>query len=1488
MYIKHIHEYSFNKGYLRLSARSAKLSDHYAYLLKQIGSFYVYEGAGLNMKDLIYGQYRNSGIDFSPVIAAYLLQENQEAIGYCKDVLLSENNTGVISRHLIMAIEMSSNEELQDLLIQVFLAARLQEGLRQSIAETCDEFTIGFFKKALQCIIDHNLIRYSSIQRAVLTWCGLGTDHFEERDVKILLALFDKYVLNSCSIEQALKEENPLELYLALYSIGVEDNDKAVHLALSYLDLEDTHKVASVLTYLRLSNVFKSEEHLYLFDKYKDNDWIMALFFNQMPYDHINISKDKAYEYFIKIEQYLRTFKNKKKVKTKGFEWFEMNLESYTIVRLLFQLVRISKSKETVTLFLPYIRHITFHKEYENFIKNDIKLVDEDIRKKFYIKNLSVSDDRLQNKCKEALCEMKLTDNDIKSIEEKLKSKRSETRTAVLEIINKQHIDLIIRSHDRLKDSKDEYQRNGAKDLERKYPEVFHYKQEKIFYSLDEGFNLFTPKKILEKPHPSYLNIKKEGLLVRREKVIPQYNFKSNQKEVIEILNKWSQFYVDHENDTYSINGNEYLLSQYLIRDFSKKDFLESLPLSHMWIDFFEKNPISNETLRTIYIINQARNINEIKTGQLTLKDIFGIEEKYNIPDIPYINNIYIILTGFYKTRVISQFMCDIELLELFLRYNKHATLRYSYINSDYNITQNGFISFIIKSVETGWSNDNEFKIAFDLIYDYYMKYCIHTLRKDSYIPSPMFFIKAYQYDLITRDEFYSILFNSKLLYKAFSQCYYMDRNYQFSKIHLELYNLPPYSKEDNRVLRSILAEITDTFLKMETHRLNEDTPVTQYLNEIRMIKGIQYLPMILNALGKDSFSRSSWGKDKKTILTNLIKNTYPDKDNDLSFLDNIPETKLVEICMLAPQWIEIIAEYLNWDGFVEGCNYFIAHMKDYDTDRKKAMIARYTELEPVDLIDGAFDASWCREVYNRLGTKRFDILYKAAKYLCDNAFHTRARKYADACLNKLDKESVLKEIKEKRNKDLLNAYCIIPLSDDNDLKERYLYLQQFLKESKQFGSQRQASEKRSTEIALMNLARNSKYENSTRLTWNMETKIVTDNIDVLNPHKIDEYHIYLQINDLGKNEICIINSKGKSQKTIPAKVKRLESFIEIQTIHKQWNEQYRRSKKMLEEAMEDRIEFYKEELLTILDNPVIAPMISKLLFLQGNHIGYIKNNQLYCLGDIYPLEDKLRIAHCYDLYKSGNWQQYQQEVFDLKLVQPFKQVFRELYIKLDEELDKNTSNRYSGYQIQIKKAIGALKSRKWNINYESGIERIYYKDNLIVNLYAEADWFSPSDIEAPAIEYVAFYDRKNYQNVFIKDIDDITYSETMRDLDMVCSVAYVGGVDPITSFSTIELRKSIVLLTARLMKLTNITIKDNFVHILGKLGEYNVHLGSGIIHQKHGSTIHVLPIHSQRRGKLYLPFIDEDPKCQEIISKIIMLSEDYKLKDPTVLSQIK
>ena len=85
-----------------------------------------------------------------------------------------------------------------------------------------------------------------------------------------------------------------------------------------------------------------------------------------------------------------------------------------------------------------------------------------------------------------------------------------------------------------------------------------------------------------------------------------------------------------------------------------------------------------------------------------------------------------------------------------------------------------------------------------------------------------------------------------------------------------------------------------------------------------------------------------------------------------------------------------------------------------------------------------------------------------------------------------------------------------------------------------------------------------------------------------------------------------------------------------------------------------------------------------------------------------------------------------------------------------------------------------------------------------------------------------------------------------------------------------------------------NVTIKGSFAHIEGKLGKYNIHLGSGVIHQEGGAQIAVLPVHSQSRGRLFLPFVDEDPKTAEILTKIIFFAEDDKIKDPSILNQIK
>ena len=44
----------------------------------------------------------------------------------------------------------------------------------------------------------------------------------------------------------------------------------------------------------------------------------------------------------------------------------------------------------------------------------------------------------------------------------------------------------------------------------------------------------------------------------------------------------------------------------------------------------------------------------------------------------------------------------------------------------------------------------------------------------------------------------------------------------------------------------------------------------------------------------------------------------------------------------------------------------------------------------------------------------------------------------------------------------------------------------------------------------------------------------------------------------------------------------------------------------------------------------------------------------------------------------------------------------------------------------------------------------------------------------------------------------------------------------------------------------------------------------------------------SGKRGKVYLPFLDEDPKTAQIISEVVLFAQDDKIKDPSILQQIQ
>jgi hypothetical protein len=111
--------------------------------------------------------------------------------------------------------------------------------------------------------------------------------------------------------------------------------------------------------------------------------------------------------------------------------------------------------------------------------------------------------------------------------------------------------------------------------------------------------------------------------------------------------------------------------------------------------------------------------------------------------------------------------------------------------------------------------------------------------------------------------------------------------------------------------------------------------------------------------------------------------------------------------------------------------------------------------------------------------------------------------------------------------------------------------------------------------------------------------------------------------------------------------------------------------------------------------------------------------------------------------------------------------------------------------------------------------------------------------------------------------------------------------VDIEASLSSIELRAVIVEETAVLFGLNNVKIEKTHVFIKGKKGDYTVHLGSGIAHKVPSVMLTISPVSTQERGRIFLPFVDEDPKTAEIVSKVLLLAKDGEIMDPSILSQL-
>lgn len=739
----------------------------------------------------------------------------------------------------------------------------------------------------------------------------------------------------------------------------------------------------------------------------------------------------------------------------------------------------------------------------------------------------------------------------------------------------------------------------------------------------------------------------------------------------------------------------------------------------------------------------------------------------------------------------------------------------------------------------------------------------------------------------------------------------------------------PAWWNRDDRIeltprLRALVEMVRKRVIEIELERGDAVSPATHHALALAYTGGAEVALPALARLGTSRLVRSLTRKDtgRSEVFTAIVVNSKPGDLDSLEAFEQaakrlkISPTSLIDMAMLQPRWASHIEHTLNWPGLEEGILWLRAHTTQSrhpmeDEERGEMWEARASEHTaiPLDrLSDGVVDRAWFERCYAKLGPKRWEVLYDAAKYASSSSGHTRARLFADAMLGEVTEKELVNRIESKRHQDAARALGLLSISPGDagrkQVLARYKVLQEMRRTSRKHGgSMLQASEKRAVEIAMENLAWTAGYPDPLRLQWAMEIEELGDLAKGPVSVKVDQTEVTLAIDDEGTPSLTAIKA-GKSLKSVPPAIKKDKRVAELAERLTNLRRQGSRIRLALESAMCRGDTFAGDELATLFTHPLLKSALSRLVLVGMTTsgaplIGYPdKNGKALRHHDasIEPLKasDALRIAHPLDLLATKQWSEWQSECFKAERVQPFKQIFREIYTPIASELATSESSgpdftrRYAGQQVQPRQALALFASRGWVARPEEGVQRTFHHERVTVHVEFEEGFYTPAEIDGLTLAGVSFAKAGTDEALRITDVPPRVFSEVMRDLDLVVSVAHRGEVDPEASQSTVEMRAALLKETCALLSLANVRIEAARAIIKGDLGEYALHLASGTIHKLPGGTIWVVPVHSQHRGRIFLPFADDDPKTAEIISKVLLLARDREIKDPAILAQIR
>lgn len=429
-----------------------------------------------------------------------------------------------------------------------------------------------------------------------------------------------------------------------------------------------------------------------------------------------------------------------------------------------------------------------------------------------------------------------------------------------------------------------------------------------------------------------------------------------------------------------------------------------------------------------------------------------------------------------------------------------------------------------------------------------------------------------------------------------------------------------------------------------------------------------------------------------------------------------------------------------------------------------------------------------------------------------------------------------------------------------------------------------------------------------------------------------DDYALQVNIDSPGQVSLTWLKPDGAPQKSKP-------KFVSDNAAHKERFDKVRSevaSLKKVLTAQRDRIDrLFAEDIEWPLHEieeyyvqhdfvGVIAAKLVWVLRTEGKVVAALWHNDAWQDLNGAPVETSdqttVRLWHPID-WGTDVVMAWRARMAALEIVQPMKQVYREVYLLTDAERSTNTySNRMAAHMLKQHQMATLMAARGWHYSlmgaYDDGIDsqwasKSFVTTDLSARYLLHTNWDDENWNDAGIYLYVGTDQLcfvRNEEPVALETVPPRVFSETMREADLFAGVASVGN-DPLWvdqgptpearsywqtySFGDLDgfanTRKQVLEDVLPSLKIRDLAhIEGNFLIVDGKLNTYKIHLGSSNILMQPGDRyLCIVPASGSQASKVALPF-EGDNRLSVILSKAIMLADDDKITAPDIVRQLR